>query len=139
MLFCSNDGTKISFPSNLEQKFIHTAKELPHYRKRALAVVWNLSTLRTYLRGDKPALRTDPHLLKRILDLADSSGRLARWHLQLAEYDYEMEHLPEAIHMVAHELSCLGRSVEEQDFIDEETPRFVTERNHGDGAAPLHH
>ncbi|CAN8070297.1 unnamed protein product [Agarophyton chilense] len=58
--------------------------------KECLAVVWALSTLRPYLMGVHFTVYTDHASLRWLLNTADPSGRLMRWRLRLAEFDFEV-------------------------------------------------
>ena len=58
--------------------------------KEFLPVVWSILTLRPYLYGNTFDLRTDHEALRWVLDLSDSSGRLAHWRPRLAKYDYDV-------------------------------------------------
>ena len=53
--------------------------------------MWSILTLRPYLYGSALNLLTDHEALRWVLNLADRSGRFARWSLRLAEYDYEVQ------------------------------------------------
>lgn len=59
-----------------------------------LAVVWSTLRLRLYLYRATFTLRTAHHALKWILNVADSSGRLASWRSRLVSYDYGVEYRP---------------------------------------------
>ena len=75
--------------------------------KEYLAVVWSILTLRPYLYGSAFNLRTDHEALRWVFNLADSSGRLARWRLRLAEYEYEVQYSPSVKHQFADGVSRL--------------------------------
>ena len=77
--------------TDAERNFTTTEKE-------CLAVAWSILTLRPYLYGSAFKLRTDHEALRWVLNLADSSGRLARWRLRLAEYDYGVQYRPGVKH-----------------------------------------
>jgi RNase H-like domain found in reverse transcriptase len=63
--------------------------------------------LRPYLEGQRFIIRTDHHSLRWVLNLADAQGRLARWHLRLLEFDYEVQYSPGRIHHGADTMSRL--------------------------------
>lgn len=92
-----------------------SAPEKNYYtgEKKCLAVVWSILTLRPQLYGDNFTLRTNHPGLKWILDLPDSSRRLARWHLRLAAYDYEVKYRKRPKHEAVHGESRLQKSEEE--------------------------
>ena len=54
------------------------------------AVVWSVLYVRPYIEGTHFKVRTDHEALKWLMTLTDPSGRLTRWRLRLAEFDYEI-------------------------------------------------
>lgn len=95
--------------------------------KKCLAAVWIVLILRPYLYWNTSKYPSDHHALKWVLNLADSSGRLARCRLQLPKHEYEVEYRPGATHKLADGVSCLQRSEERQDVINDKVPCLVTE------------
>ncbi|CDF39628.1 Ribonuclease H (fragment) [Chondrus crispus] len=53
--------------------------------RECFAVVWAVRTLRPYIEGTKFTVRTDHDALRWLMSLTESSGRLTRWRLRLAE------------------------------------------------------
>ncbi|CDF38169.1 unnamed protein product [Chondrus crispus] len=95
--------------------------------KECLAVVWSILTLRPYLYGNTFDLRTDHEALRWVLNLADSSGRLARWRLRLAEYDYEVKYRPGIKHQLADGVSRLRVDGATSEPVDDEVPCFAVQ------------
>jgi RNase H-like domain found in reverse transcriptase len=62
--------------------------------KECLAVVWANLLLRLYLEGVVFTVRSDQVPFKWLLPFKDPSGRLARWRLRLAEFDFNIQYLP---------------------------------------------
>ena len=62
--------------------------------RECLAIVWSVLLLRPYLEGAPFVIRTDHDSLRWLLNIADVSGRLARWRLRLSEFDFEVVHRP---------------------------------------------
>lgn len=61
--------------------------------REALAVVFAVEHFRPYLEGSKPfKLVTDHASLKWFLNLANPTGRLARWGCRLSPYNFIIEH-----------------------------------------------
>jgi hypothetical protein len=56
------------------------------------------------------------------MNLADTQGRLARWRLRLAEFDFQVEYSPVATHHAAYALSRLPHQTPERDEIDLDIP-----------------
>jgi len=59
-------------------------------------VVWLSLVLRPYVDGTSFTVRTDHAALKWMLHMDGAHGRLARWRLRLAEFDYVVQTWPEA-------------------------------------------
>ena len=95
--------------------------------KECLADVWGILKLRPYLYGSAVNLRADHEALRWVLNLADSSGRLARWRLRLAEYDYEVQYRPGVKHQLADGVSRLRTDGGDTELVDEEVPCFAVQ------------
>lgn len=57
-----------------------------------LVVFWVLKTPRPYLLYEKFIVHTYHATLHWILTISDTSGRLMRWRLRLAEFDFEVKY-----------------------------------------------
>ena len=80
--------------------------------RECLAVVWALKTLRPYLMYEKFVVYTDHAALHWLLTIDDPSGRLIRWRLRLAEYDFEVKYKKGKANTQADALSRLNTSAE---------------------------
>ena len=70
----------------IEQKYSTCEQEL-------LAIVYALNKFRIYVFGHKILLRTDNKALLFLQKCTMTSNRIARWVLQLKEYDIEISHI----------------------------------------------
>lgn len=68
-----------------EQNYSATERE-------CLALVWAVRHFRCYLYGRHFQIVTDCRPLRWLMNVRDPGSRLARWNLQLQEYDFEIEH-----------------------------------------------
>ena len=73
--------------------------------KECLAIVSTVSHWRLYLLGRPFAVVTDHQSLTWLHDLKDPKGRLARWLLELQEYEFEIKNRPGRQHGNADTLS----------------------------------
>lgn len=81
-----------------EKKYATTEQE-------CLAVVWAIKKFRPYLEGYRFRVITDHSSLRWLHNLKNPTGRLARWALELLEYDYAIEYRKGALHHVPDPLS----------------------------------
>lgn len=73
--------------------------------KECLAAIWATRHFRCYLYGRRFKIITDCRPLRWLMNVRDPGSRLARWNLQLQEYDYEIIHKPGSGHTNADALS----------------------------------
>jgi transposase InsO family protein len=93
--------------------------------KECLAVVWAVLLLRPYLERVHFLIRSDQVALRWLLDLKDPSGRLARWRLRLAEYNFEIIYRPGIKNSLADGCSRLKSSGSDKAPCDDAVPCFV--------------
>ena len=92
-------------------------------------MVWAARTLRLYVEGTKFTVRTDHDALPWLASRTESSGRLNRWRLRLAEYDFTIPYRPGRVHQVPDPLSRLVSPKVTDDprptvEVDDKTPTF---------------
>ena len=95
--------------------------------RECLAIVWGILILRPYLEGTNFTVRTDHDSLRWLLNITDVSGRLARWRLRLAEFDYSVVNRPGVKHQAPDALSRLLTSGDDQSPLDDDIPCFITD------------
>lgn len=84
--------------NNAERNYSTTERE-------ALAIVWACDKFRGYIEGSEVKLLTDHQPLKWLLSIKSPTGRLARWGLQIQQYNFSIEYLPGKINATADMLS----------------------------------
>ena len=73
--------------NNAEKRYSTTERE-------ALAVVDGIKRYQPYLHGRKFFVHTDHSSLSWLMNVKDPTGRLARWALQLQQYDFDIVYRP---------------------------------------------
>lgn len=58
-----------------------------------LGVIFAVQKCKHYLLGKKFLLKTDHSALRWLINSSEPTGRMARWVMQLMEYDFEIEHI----------------------------------------------
>ena len=93
--------------------------------RECLAIVWAVLVLRPYLEGTHFKVRTDHHSLRWIMNLANASGRLARWRLRLQEFDFEVVHRAGSVHMAPDAMSRLPTDGADDSELNDDVPVLV--------------
>lgn len=73
--------------------------------REILAIIYAVTYFRHYLFGRKFIIYCDHKALTNMLKIRDSTNKIARWALTLAEYQYEIRYLPGRCNSVADFLS----------------------------------
>jgi len=76
-------------------------------KRECLGLVWAVLHLRHYVEGNHFTVRTDHECLSWIYRLTTASGRLLRWRLRLAEFDFDVKYKKGASHHLPDALSRL--------------------------------
>lgn len=116
------------------RKLIAAERHYSTTEKECLAVVWAVRTLRPYLAFDHFTVVTDHASLRWLMTLTDPGGRLMRWRLRLAEYDFDVVYRRGADHHAADTMSRLettGTTLPEPD-VTEIPALFIGDDEHWD-------
>lgn len=97
--------------------------------RECLAVVWALKTLRPYLLYETFIVHTDHAALRWLLTIQEPSGRLMRWRLRLAEYNFQVHYKKGPSNVHADALSRLRTTAETTTDDWDEIPSFSLEGN----------
>ena len=83
-----------------------------------------MRTLRPYLEGVRFKVRADHAALRRILTITESTGRLTRWRLLLAELDYEKDYIPGRVNSVPDAMSRVLTPAGDPQPVEADVPIF---------------
>jgi len=90
--------------------------------RECLAVVWASLLLRLYVEGTRFTVRTDNAVLKWMLHMHGAHGRLARWRLRLAEFDYVVQTRRGASHHAVDTMSRISTPAGDEGAIPDAVP-----------------
>ncbi|XP_066600140.1 uncharacterized protein [Prorops nasuta] len=96
--------------------------------QECLAVIWAIRKFRAYLEGTRFTVITDHSSLLWLHNVKNPTGRLARWGLELLEYDYKILHRKGALHHVPDALSRMfeGNGGEESDTTPQDSGKIYS-------------
>jgi len=93
--------------------------------KECLGLVWAVLHLRHYVEGSRFTVRTDHECFSWIYRLTTATGRLLRWRLRIAEFDFEVKYKSGANHHLPDALSRIPTTGLEQKELDDDIPCFL--------------
>ena len=76
--------------------------------QECLAVLFGIEKFRPYVEGSKFRILTDHHSLLWLRTLKNPTGRLCRWAISLAQYDFTIEHRKGSLNVVADAASRIN-------------------------------
>ena len=74
-------------------------------KNECLAVVWEIKQFRVYVHGNKFTVITDHAALVWLMNISDTTGRLAMWSIYLQAYRFDIIHRKGFLHSNADALS----------------------------------
>jgi len=93
--------------------------------KECLGLVWAVLHLRHYVEGSRFTVRTDHECLSWVYRLTTATGRLLRWRLRSAEFDFEVKHKTGANRHLPDALSRIPTTGLDQKELDDDIPCFL--------------
>ena len=102
----TQEGEDGEHPIIYASRVLNTAeKNYTVSEKELLAIVWSIKKFRPYLEGYKFEVITDHSALKWLNNLKEPTGRLARWALELQQWDFDVVHRKGKLHNLPDFLS----------------------------------
>lgn len=98
--------------------------------REPLTVMRDDLLLRLYVQEIRFIVRMDPQALKEVLELKQSSGRLACWRLRLTEFDFATQHQPGRNHLAVDALSRLPTDQQNRSDFDDYIPTYKANKVH---------
>lgn len=92
---------------------------------RLPAIFWSFLHLRPLLRGQRFTIRADHCARRWTLNLADSTGQIARWRHRLSAFDFEAIHCSGIKNHNADDLSQLSTTSKDESALEEKQPLFA--------------
>jgi len=93
--------------------------------KESLGLVWAVLHFRHYVEGSRFTVRTDHECLSWIYRLKTATGRLLRWRLRSAEFDFEVKYKKGANRHLPEALSRIPTTGLDQKELDDDIPCFL--------------
>ena len=94
-------------------------------QKECLGLVWAVLHLRHCVEGSRFTVRTDHECISWIYRLTTATGRLLRWSLRLADFDFEVNYKKRANHHLPDALSRIPTTGLDQKELDDDIPCFL--------------
>ena len=130
-LFQYQDGDRkpIGFWSRTltkHEKNYHMSEE------ECLTIVYAVRTCRHYIAGEKSTVLTDHNALRWLMQITDPSGRLMRWRLRLAEFNFDVRYKKGSINWCADFASRMPTTSHiEQEDDNDEIPVYMIDNDLG--------
>ena len=91
----NNMARKSSLPTEVLKSHCLTSAEKNYSvtEREALAFVEGIKYYQPYLYDQRFTVHIDHNALQWLMNIKDPTGRLARWSLQIQQYDFDIKHL----------------------------------------------
>lgn len=91
----NNMARKSSLPTEVLKSHCLTSAEKNYSvtEREALVFVEGIKYYQPYLYDQRFTVHTDHNALQWLMNIKDPTGRLARWSLQIQQYDFDIKHL----------------------------------------------
>lgn len=90
--------------------------------RESLAVILAETTLRSYSKGARPAIETDHKAIRRVLTMAEATGKLVQWRLRILEIEIYIVQRAGIKYQAANALSRLKTRSENSTPLQDKVP-----------------